>query len=146
MLSAVKKFFSRTDWILLGLCVAVSIFGLVMISSATNLDGSADYIKKQLIALFIGLVLYVLISFVDMEILAEHTTIIVIMAALFLALLYPFGMDDGTGNKSWIRIPGINFMVQPAEYCLVSAPSIRSASTPFPVFSGWGFCRRCFWV
>ena len=74
MLSAVKKFFSRTDWILLGLCVAVSIFGLVMISSATNLDGSADYIKKQLIALFIGLVLYVLISFVDMEILAEHTS------------------------------------------------------------------------
>lgn len=119
MLSAVKKFFSRTDWILLGLCVAVSIFGLVMISSATNLDGSADYIKKQLIALFIGLVLYVLISFVDMEILAEHTTIIVIMAALFLALLYPFGMDDGTGNKSWIRIPGINFMVQPAEYCKI---------------------------
>ncbi len=119
MLSAIKKFFFRTDWILLGLCLAASVFGVIMISSATNLDGSADYVTKQLIALAMGLILYVLISFIDMEILAEHTTIIVIFAALFLALLYPFGMDDGTGNKSWIRIPVINYMIQPAEYCKI---------------------------
>ena len=119
MLNAFKKFFARTDWILLGLCVAASVFGIIVIASATNRDGSADYITKQLIALVMGLTLYVLISFVDMEILAEHTTIIVIFASMFLALLYPFGMDDGTGNKSWMSIPGIPFMIQPAEYCKI---------------------------
>ena len=31
MLGAIKKFFSRTDWVLLGLCLAASIFGIVMI-------------------------------------------------------------------------------------------------------------------
>lgn len=119
MLNAIKKFFSRTDWILLALCMAASVFGIIMISSATNLDGSVDYVTKQIIALVMGLVLYVIISFIDMEILAEHTTIIVIFAALFLALLYPFGQDDGTGNKSWMSIPGLPFMVQPAEYCKI---------------------------
>ena len=119
MLNAFKRFFTRTDWILLGLCLAASIFGIIMIASATNMDGSGDYVTKQIIALVMGLALYVLISFVDMEILAEHQTIIVIAASLFLALLYPFGIDDGTGNKSWLRIPGIPFMIQPAEYCKI---------------------------
>lgn len=119
MLSAIKKFFSRTDWILLGLCLAATIFGVVMISSATNLSGSADYVTKQLLALVMGLAVYFLLSFVDMEILAEHTTIIVIGASLFLAMLYPFGVEGQTGNKSWLSIPGLPFMVQPAEYCKV---------------------------
>ncbi len=119
MLSGFKKFFARTDWILLAMCLAASIFGIIMISSATNASGSADYVQKQLIALVMGLVLYVAISFLDMEILAEHTMIIVIVASLFLALLYPFGIDDGTGNKSWLSIPLLPFMVQPAEYCKI---------------------------
>lgn len=119
MLNAFKRFFSRTDWILLGLCLAASIFGIIMIASATNLSGSGSYVRTQTIALILGLVLYVLISFVDMEILAEHQTIITIFAALFLALLYPFGIEGDTGNKSWMRIPGIPFSIQPAEYCKI---------------------------
>lgn len=119
MLNAAKKFFLRTDWILLGLCLAASVFGLIVIASATNLDGARDYVIKQVIALGMGLGLYVLISFVDLEILAEHQTIIIIGAALFLAMLYPFGIDDGTGNRSWIQVPVINYMIQPAEYCKI---------------------------
>ncbi len=119
MLNAIKRFFARTDWILLGLCLAASVFGLIVIASATNLAGSGDYVMKQVVALVMGLALYLLISFVDMEILAEHTTIIVAAAALFLALLAPLGIDDGTGNKSWLRVPLLPFMVQPAEYCKI---------------------------
>lgn len=119
MLNAFKRFFSRTDWILLGLCLAASIFGIIMIASATSMDGSGDYVRTQIIALILGLALYVVISFVDMEILAEHQTIITIFAALFLALLYPFGFEGTSGNKSWMRIPGIPFSIQPAEYCKI---------------------------
>jgi rod shape determining protein RodA len=119
MQNALKKFFTRTDWVLLALCLAASIFGIVMISSATNVSGSGDYVTKQLIGLVAGLVLYVLISFVDMEILAEHTAIIVTAAAVFLASLYFFGIDAGTGNKSWLSVPLIPFYIQPAEYCKV---------------------------
>lgn len=119
MLNAAKKFFTRTDWILLALCLAASIYGIVMINSATNLSGSGDFVFKQLTALGLGLGLYVLISFVDMEILAEHQTFLVIFGALFLALLYPFGFAGETGNKSWIRFPLLPFNLQPAEYCKI---------------------------
>ena len=119
MLGAIKKFFSRTDWVLLGLCLAASIFGIIMIGSASNYHGASTYISKQVIALVIGLILYVLISFVDMEILAEHQTLLVIFSALFLAMLYPFGVEGDTGNRSWMSIPGMPFMIQPAEYCKI---------------------------
>ena len=120
MLGAIKKFFSRTDWVLLGLCFAASIFGIVMIASASNVNGASTYVSKQVIALVIGLILYVLISFVDIEILAEHQTILVIFSALFLAMLYPFGVAGNTGNRSWMSIPGMPFMIQPAEYCKIA--------------------------
>ena len=120
MLGDIKKFFSRTDWVLLGLCLAASIFGIVMIASASNVNGASTYVSKQVIALVIGLILYVLISFVDIEILAEHQTILVIFSALFLAMLYPFGVAGNTGNRSWMSIPGMPFMIQPAEYCKIA--------------------------
>lgn len=33
-----------------------------------------------------------------------------------LLLLIPFGNEDGTGNKSWIALPGGHFNLQPAEF------------------------------
>ena len=118
MLNLARRFFTRTDWVLLGLCLAASVFGIIMISSATNLNGSGDYVRTMIIALILGLIMYVLISFFDMEILAEHNALIVIAGALFLAMLYPLGEAGDTGNRSWIRVPGIG-MMQPAEYCKI---------------------------
>ena len=119
MLNAAKRFFARTDWILLALCLVASIYGIVMVNSAATPSGAWEYVSKQLIALILGLVCYVLISFLDMEILAEHQTFLVIAGALFLALLYPFGIEGDTGNKSWMSIPLVPFQVQPAEYCKI---------------------------
>ncbi|MDD6024694.1 MAG: FtsW/RodA/SpoVE family cell cycle protein [Oscillospiraceae bacterium] len=120
MLNLFKRFFFRTDWVLLGLCLAASVFGAIMIASATNYHGASSYVSKQLIALVLGLALYVLISFVDIEILAEHQLLLTFFAAVFLASLYPFGVAGETGNKSWLQIPGIPFMIQPAEYCKIA--------------------------
>ena len=119
MLNAIKKFFYRTDWVLLGLCLAASIFGIVMIASASNYHGASTYVSKQIIALVIGLNLFVVLSFLDIEILAEHQTLLVIFSAVFLAMLYPFGVEGDTGNRSWMSIPGMPFMIQPAEYCKI---------------------------
>lgn len=119
MLDLIKKFFARTDWVLLALCVVTSLFGVVVISSATALDGSNFYVTKQLLALGLGLGAYVVISFLDMEVLGEHMLLMTIFAALFLASLYPLGVAGETGNRSWLQIPGINFMIQPAEYCKI---------------------------
>ncbi len=115
MLNLIKKFFSRTDWILLALCLVASLFGVVVISSA----GGSYYVTKQLVALALGLCAYVFISFVDMEMLGEHMLLLSFFAALFLASLAVFGVAGETGNRSWLQIPGISFMIQPAEFCKI---------------------------
>jgi rod shape determining protein RodA len=119
MLNAAKKFFYRTDWILLALCLAASVFGIIMVASASNYHGASSYVSKQVLSLALGLILYVVISFVDMEILGEHQLLLVIIAAVFLGLLYPFGVAGTSGNKSWLSVPGLPFMIQPAEYCKI---------------------------
>jgi rod shape determining protein RodA len=119
MLNAAKKFFYRTDWILLALCLAASVFGIIMVASASNYHGASSYVSKQVLSLALGLILYVVISFVDMEILGEHQLLLVIIAAIFLGLLYPFGVAGTSGNKSWLSVPGLPFMIQPAEYCKI---------------------------
>ena len=119
MRNTLKKFFYRTDWILLALCLTASIFGMVMIASANNYHGYNSYVSKQLLSLVLGLILYVILSFVDIEILSEHQLFLVVFAVLFLASLYPFGVAGETGNKSWIHIPGIPINIQPAEYCKI---------------------------
>lgn len=119
MLANIKKFFLRTDWILLGLSLAATIFGVVMISSATNYAGSGSYIMKQLLSLGLGIVLYLLLSFVDIEIVAEHQLLLTFGAVVFLALLIPMGVAGETGNRAWIQLPGLPFMIQPAEYCKI---------------------------
>ena len=119
MLAQIRKLLARTDWILLALCLAATIFGTVIISSATNYYGSGTYIMKQLVSLALGLIVYVILSFVDMEILAEHQMILTFAGVAFIALLIPFGEAGNTGNRAWISVPGLPFMIQPAEYCKI---------------------------
>ena len=56
---AIGSFVRRADMILLSLCIAASVFGIVVISSATNVKGSAQYVRTQILALVLGIILYV---------------------------------------------------------------------------------------
>ena len=46
---AIGSFVRRADMILLSLCIAASVFGIVVISSATNVKGSAQYVRTQIL-------------------------------------------------------------------------------------------------
>ena len=92
-----------------------SLFGLVVISSATatSSEGSAHYVLIQSLALLIGIVLFVLFTVLDIDVIADKWPILVILALGLIVILIPFGHDDGTGNKSWLRFLGIG--IQPSE-------------------------------
>lgn len=111
----VKEFVSRADMLLFSLCMICSIFGIVMISSATatSESGSARYVLIQSVALLIGIGLFVLLTVLDIDVIVDKWPILVAISALLLLALIPFGHDDGTGNKSWIRFLGIG--IQPSE-------------------------------
>ena len=109
------------------LCLAASIMGIVIISSATLSYHSSSYVYIQIVALLIGIALYFLFTVIDTDIIADQWPLLVVVEIVLLLLLIPFGDAGDTGNRSWIRFLGIG--IQPSEivkviYIVVSARHI----------------------
>jgi len=107
------NYFRMADTVLLLLCTAAAVFGLVLIYSATRSYESGRYVLVQGISLFLGVVLFVIFSLIDTEILTERWYLLLGFNLLMLVLLRVFGVEGGTGNRSWIRFAGIG--IQPSE-------------------------------
>ena len=117
-----KSFFRKGDMVLLLLCLATSAFGCLVVASATNaakFGGSSRYMLVQLGCTFAGVLLYVLITSIDVDVYSEHRGWLTAFALVLLLMLIPFGTDNNTGNKSWIPLPVINIHIQPAEICKI---------------------------
>ena len=92
LLQTLKKILKRSDPILLLLCVGTTLFGLVLIASATNFrDNSMRYVAVQGAAMVIGIVLYCIFADIDMEHFAKRWWIFLVFNLGFIALLIPFG-------------------------------------------------------
>lgn len=114
-----KESIRKGDWILLLLCIVTSGFGCLMVASATSYLDSLRYIVLQIAGIFIGILLYALISSVDAEFFMEHRGTLVIFNVLFMSLLIPFGVTIN-GNRSWVKFPFLPFNIQVAEICKIS--------------------------
>ena len=111
----IKRFFSQADLILLALCMGASLFGILLITSATHYTGSPRYVIVQSVALVLGVLLYAFFSFVDVEEASQKWKWIFGFNVVFiLLLLTPLGITVG-GNRAWISIPGFPMDIQPAE-------------------------------
>lgn len=111
---AVKDFCKRADMLLLALCILCSVFGIIVIHSATlTYTNPNKYLFVQTFSLLIGIAAFVVLTVVDTELIADKWIYLCIFDVLFLLLLIPFGVDDGTGNRSWLRFFGIG--IQPSE-------------------------------
>ena len=120
-LNQIRDSLRKGDMILLLMCIIVNTFGCLMISSATQVYGSgARYVIIQVSAALIGILVFALISSIDAEFFSEHRTVLVLFNMFLLALLIPFGTDNGTGNKSWLNIPLMPVDIQPAEICKIT--------------------------
>lgn len=110
-----KEFVERADMVLFTLCLSCSVFGLVVIASATanSKEGSAHYLLIQIIAILIGISLFVLFTVIDIDVIADKWVLLYLASALLLLALIPFGFEDDTGNKSWLRFGPIG--IQPSE-------------------------------
>lgn len=116
-----KDFTKKGDMFLLGMCVCLALFGVVAIASATSADKFGEsnfkYLAIQLVSIGLGVVVYAMVSPIDLDYLSEHRAALVIFNVLLLLMLIPFGTDNNTGNKSWLHFPGFPVNIQPAEIC-----------------------------
>ncbi len=105
----------QADLLLLGLCCAATTYGIVMIASATNWMETSRYILVQSVAAVLGIVLYFLVSLVDMAELAKKWKwLLLFNVVMFLLLKTPLGFESN-GNLAWLHIPGVPVNIQPAE-------------------------------
>jgi len=90
-LQELKSFPKKGDWVLLLLCLVTSAFGCVVVASATSApkfgDSSMRYIIIQLAATFLGVVMYAVISSIDIESMSERRNLLVIFNVFLMLLL-----------------------------------------------------------
>ena len=110
----IGRYIRTTDLLLLGLSLICSLFGLVLIYSATSSmeGGSARYMTVQSVAIVLGILGFIIISLIDLERFAPAWRIVFLVNILFQLSLIPFGYASG-GNQSWLRFG--SFGIQPAE-------------------------------
>ena len=121
ILAELKAFPRKGDMFLLLLCLATSVFGIIVVASATKgkYDENLKYIVIQTVATVLGVGCYAVISSIDAESLAERRRGLVLFNTFMLLLLIPFGVTRG-GNRSWLNLPLIPFMIQAAEVCKIT--------------------------
>ena len=121
-LDELKDFPKKGDMFLLVLCLIVAGFGCVCIASATSAEkfgSNFRYIAIQLVSIGLGVMMYALVSSIDLDFLSEHRMLMVIFNCFLLLMLWsPLGTDKHTGNRSWIDLKIIS--VQPAEICKIT--------------------------
>jgi len=114
------EFFQQADLVLLGLCCASTLFGIVLIFSATRYQNSNRSVMVQSAALLLGVGVYIFFSMVDLDILMKKWKWVVAFNVLFIALLItPLGMEV-YGNRAWLRIPLIPVNIGPAEFVKIT--------------------------
>ena len=109
-----RDFFKRADMVLLLLCTAASVFGIVVISSAAASYHSSSFVIVQTGALVLGILLFILFTIIDVDIIASKWTLLYLFSFILILLLRtPLGYEDDTGNRAWLRFFGIG--IQPSE-------------------------------
>ena len=119
-LQDLKNAIRKGDMVLLFLLLVTTTFGCIMIASAKNYVGSTRFVVIQIVAAALGVLMYFLVSSVDVTVLSEHRMWLAVFNCLLIALLIPFGVDYGSGNRSWVDIPLLPVDIQPAEICKIT--------------------------
>ncbi len=113
----IKKAVKETDIWLLLICLALSVFGIIMVFSATY-DGesllSRDG-KVMILATVMGVVAALVISFIDYDIILKLWPLVGAASVILMLGLFVFGVSpDGRSDAfSWYRFGSLYF--QPSE-------------------------------
>ena len=111
-----RRLLPHIDWVLIGALVTLSAIGLAMIYSATydpTTDRGGPQLSRQIWALAIGVVAFLVCLIVDYRALADHVALIYGGLSVLLVYTLFFGVEGG-GAQRWIDIGPFN--LQPSEF------------------------------
>lgn len=111
----------KIDWTLLISVIVISVFGILMIYSASYIwaeykyGDALKYVKNQGLFFIVGLILMIIISKIDYKIyLKKFNLILLFCLALLILVLIPGIGTVRNGSRSWFGIG--SFGIQPSEF------------------------------
>lgn len=107
----------KTDWPLIIVTMCLSVFGIIVIYSATRTLDTNTNVIVQSISFAIGIGLLVLLQRFDYEQFKNMIKPIYIISVLMLVAVLIFGITGDWGARSWIRIGAIG--IQPSEFAKI---------------------------
>lgn len=117
--ATLTDFVQQADLVLLALCCAATLYGIVLVYSATRYmrpDLGTRRMITQCSALLLGIGVYIFFSMLDLEsITRKWKWVLAFNVGFILLLRTPFGVAGNTGNRAWLKFPGIPFQIGPAE-------------------------------
>ncbi len=113
------------DLVLLISVIAISIFGIIMIYSSSNIwaeykfNDAFKYLKMQGLFLIVGIVLMIIISKIPYKYYLDKANIILVICfALLILVLIPGIGKIRNGSRSWFGVGGLG--IQPSEFMKLS--------------------------
>jgi len=108
------------DYLMLALVVGISIFGIIVIGSATRvtIGGSPAAFVNQQLFVVTGVILLLLVAFIDYRFLARFYIVAYVINIGLLIAVHFFGHGigiDGNVQRS-LRLGGLDFGIQPSEF------------------------------
>jgi len=116
----IGQFFAEADILILALSLISAIYGVILISSTviSPTMRSPNAIPVQIGAIVIGLVLFVIFTYVDIDIIADKSILLFAFSVLFILTLVVWGEGEIVGRRAWLRFWGIG--IQPSEIVKVT--------------------------
>ena len=113
----IRNVIRQTDKIFLAVCLALSTFGIIMVSSAT-FSGESFFsrdAKVMILATCMGLIAAMVISFIDYDIILKLWPLVGVVCVAAMLGLFVFGVSpEGRSDAfSWYKIGSLYF--QPSE-------------------------------
>jgi len=107
-------FFRETDKILLGLCFLASLFGCAAVFSTTRHTDNIRPIFIQLVGMFLGIFVALIISSVDYEKYLRRWYLVAMLGVVPVVLTFFIGIaPDNTDDRAWLDLGITTF--QPSE-------------------------------
>ena len=114
MFNLKRKSFKKFDFILLLTVLLISIYGIIVIKSATLTFEIQRHVKVQIISTILGLIAIFFLVLMDYQFIGKFYIPIYIVSVGLLLAVALFGVgDEQWGARSWLYIGSFGF--QPAE-------------------------------
>ncbi len=117
--SVIKEAVKNVDPVLFVCATLLSLISIVTIFGAVDNFGMSK-LRMQIAIFIVGVVVTFVIAFVDFRVIVDKLWIYMLACSVLLLIVTLLFGESGqnmeTANRSWLKIPGTGFMIQPSEF------------------------------